>query len=140
MNRAIRILSDRFVRDTRAVTALTKDVFSRFPSTRARAHILLSMLEKHASDTGPIQFLSQSGVSTGRDGVVLFNTVPRSHEESFEEQELRRRRREAVVFHDGGGPVRQDDIIQRSANGVPVRRERDEALENALRDMTAGTG
>lgn len=128
------------MRDTRAVTELTRDVFSPTPDTRARAKVLLSMLEKHASDPGPLQFLSQPGVPHARPGTVLLNTIPRSQEESFEEQELRRRRREAVVFHDGGGPVRQDDIIQRSANGVPVRRERDEALENALRDMTAGAG
>jgi hypothetical protein len=136
LNRAIRILSDRFVRNADAVTSLTRDLHSSNLSARAKAKVLLAMLEKHASDPAPIQFLLQRDAPT-----VILPTVPRAHEESFEEQELRRRRREAVVFHDGGGPVRQDDIIQRSATGDPVRRDRDrhrdEALERALGNAIA---
>jgi hypothetical protein len=142
-------LADRFVRDQRAITSLTADLYSRDPERQARGRVLRRMIERYASDTGAIQFLSDFEAAFGQDGSTLPNrraraALPREHEESFEEQELRRRRREAVVFHDGGGPISQDDIIQRSANGAPFERRRNEAettlVERALRDVTAGTG
>ncbi|KIV99528.1 hypothetical protein, variant [Verruconis gallopava] len=121
-SRAIRILSDRFCRDQSAITSLTRDLYSTLPETRARGRVLLKMIERYASDTGSIQFLIDAQASEQIASQLLSHDDLagrlREHEESFEEQELRRRRREAVVFHEGGGPVSQDDIIQRSADGV----------------------
>ena len=127
---ALRILSDRFVRDPSAVTDLCRDVYSSSSEVRARGVLLLRMLESHASDPGPLQFLSQAQNNANRNDNEHTMVFPvemgepsslREREESFEEQEVRRRRREAVVFHDGAGPISQDDIIQRAASGAPVQ-------------------
>jgi hypothetical protein len=120
LHSAIRILSDRFVRNSSNVTSLCRDVYSRNPETRARGQQLLQMLRQHASDASALDFMLQNPHDI-RDRTIRSYATPiggrvgqtREHEESFEEQELRRRRREAVVFHDGEGPISREDIIQR---------------------------
>jgi hypothetical protein len=144
---AIRILCDRFVHDPRAVTALTGDLCSPASEKRAKADTLLKMLQKFSSDQGAIQFLLNKQASAFHNSEIVHFTeatgpsVLREVDDSFEEQEVRRRRREAVVLHDGDGPVRQDDIIQRGSNGVPVQTSRTAAetssVEEALREITA---
>lgn len=111
------------MRNNASVTSLTADIYNKDKERRAKGLQLLRMLEKYASDATPIQFLLEAQERSSTNAQLVSTSggsLLREHEESFEEQELRRRRREAVIIHDGAGPISQDDIIQRSANGDTV--------------------